>query len=98
MLGRKNPTCQALTRGANGEAALDSLEHERGLELDRTHGGRAVRRRDGGDPQSSELICAATRSMRTPWFGQPPKWCNPMTLCVRLDSTGEPDEPPSVSQ
>ena len=27
--------------------------------------------------------------MRTPWFGQPPKWCSPITLCVRLDNMGD---------
>ncbi len=38
------------------------------------------------------------RSMRTPPFSQPPKWCRPMTLLVSPDHTGEPEEPPVVSQ
>ena len=38
------------------------------------------------------------RSIRTPLLAQPPKWCSAMTLCVSPDHTGEPEEPPVVSQ
>ncbi len=53
---------------------------------------------DGWTAQIRWRISCSTSGALTPELGQPPKWCSATTSCESRDSTGDPDEPNSVSQ
>eukprot|EP00980_Cylindrotheca_fusiformis_P021380 scaffold8253_cov57-Cylindrotheca_fusiformis.AAC.2 len=44
---------------------------------------------------SSRIFTIGTATF--PMEHRPPQWCNPTTLFVTADITGDPDDPPSVS-